>query len=282
MEERTEYVIPGGVILCTAKETGTPFQIPNTGMEVYSIEELCYYLYHHVFLLSRSMFTQEMADWLEQEFGMVETAQKLSLMLREKRSLKDIVVTLLCSADYYTEAEIRSLIHIMDEIEQLSQVKKEKVKADCYLEGGNYVEAQKRYQHVMQMEGALEFSVKEFGELLYHMALCYVNTGAFKEAVSALEEAYGKNGEKESLMARLYLLKICGRNEECREAAEEAELPKEEWEMLEHNFQRLQGEARELPIYKKILALFDGEEDCFYTTERILERWKEDFVKKSI
>ena len=281
MEERTDYVIPGGVILCTAMEAREALRIPNTGVEVYSVEELCYYLYHHVFLLSRRMFTQEMADWFEKVLGMGETAQKLSSMLREKRSLKDIVVMILCSADYYTEAEIRSLIHIMDEIEQLSSVRREKVKADCYLEGGNYAEAQKRYQQVMQMEGALEFSVEEFGELLYHMALCYVNTGAFEEAVSALEEAYGKNGKKESLLARLYLLKICGREDECREVAEQADLPSKEWEEIKRNFQGLKEEARKLPIYNKVLGLFE-QGDCFDTTGRILECWKDEFTKKSI
>ena len=279
MEERADYVIPGGVILCSAKETGTPFRIPDAGMEVYSVEELCYYLYHHVFLLSRRMFTQEMADWLGKELGMEETAKKLSAMLKEKRSIKDIVVMLLCSADYYTEAEIRSLIHIMDEIEQLSTVRREKVKADCYLESGNYSEAQKRYQQVMQMEGALEFSMEEFGELLYHMALCYVNTGAFQEAVAAFKEAYAKNGEKESLLAMLYLLKICGREDECREMA--GELPAGEWEELSNNFNRLKKEAGRLPIYTKIQGLFE-QEDCFDTTERILACWKDEFIKKSI
>ena len=281
MEERADYVIPGGVILCSAKETGTPFRIPDAGMEVYSVEELCYYLYHHVFLLSRRMFTQEMADWLGKELGMEETAKKLSAMLKEKRSIKDIVVMLLCSADYYTEAEIRSLIHIMDEIEQLSTVRREKVKADCYLESGNYSEAQKRYQQVMQMEGALEFSMEEFGELLYHMALCYINTGAFQEAAAAFKEAYAKNGEKESLLAMLYLLKICGREEECQEAAREEKLPSEEWEEIVRNFQGLKEEARKLPIYTKIQGLFE-QEDCFDTTERILARWKDEFMKKSI
>ena len=39
-----------GYILCQTKKAQRPYFIENISMNIYSIEELCYYLYHNLYL----------------------------------------------------------------------------------------------------------------------------------------------------------------------------------------------------------------------------------------
>lgn len=278
MEERMEPTIPGGIILCSAKESERPYRIPGTDVLVYSMEELCYYLYHHIYFLSREMFTITLAEWMQEEFGMTETAKKLGRLLSEKCSLKDLIVTILCSVDYYVENEIRSLVHIMEELDQLSQVKKSKMKADCLLNEGKINEAFEEYQSVIQREEILEFSTEEYGNLLHNMALCYAQMDSMNEAKEAFLEAYEKNHHKESLLAWSKLLQIEG-EEDARQHSYDQGVTSQEYEKIGRLLSDLEKEADELPISKGIKRMFDNEEEGFRAVDLILDRWQQDYIR---
>lgn len=68
---------------------------------------------------------------------MEETADKLDRMREDHNNLKDIVVTLCCSCDYYTESEINELIVIMDQTQNVPMRGRQKIKADTYLKSGS-------------------------------------------------------------------------------------------------------------------------------------------------
>lgn len=60
-----------------------------------------------------------MTDWIRKEARLPVVADKIETMIEGYSSLKDIVVTILCGCDYYSEQEIKALIVIMSEIENL-------------------------------------------------------------------------------------------------------------------------------------------------------------------
>ncbi len=43
-----------GYILCQVKKAEKPFYIENISTNIYSIEELCYYLYNNLYLVDSS------------------------------------------------------------------------------------------------------------------------------------------------------------------------------------------------------------------------------------
>ena len=44
-----------GYILCQTKKAQRPYFIENISMNIYSIEELCYYLYHNLYLADHTV-----------------------------------------------------------------------------------------------------------------------------------------------------------------------------------------------------------------------------------
>ena len=46
-----------GYILCQVKRAKVPYYIENISMNIYSIEELCYYMYHNIYLFDHQRGT---------------------------------------------------------------------------------------------------------------------------------------------------------------------------------------------------------------------------------
>ena len=66
-----------GYILCQTKKAQRPYFIENISMNIYSIEELCYYLYHNLYLADHTVFNEELCNWLRDELELVHLAAKL-------------------------------------------------------------------------------------------------------------------------------------------------------------------------------------------------------------
>ena len=98
----------GKLIKCASRIAEHPYCFKATRTNVYSIEEVCYYLKHNIYMMQEEVFDRAFADWIRGELGMEETADKLDKMRKDHNNLKDIVVTLCCSCDYYTEQESSS------------------------------------------------------------------------------------------------------------------------------------------------------------------------------
>ena len=53
-----------GLILCSRK-SDIPYKIPDASINIYSIEELSYYLYNNAYFLDENFFSDELIDYIE-------------------------------------------------------------------------------------------------------------------------------------------------------------------------------------------------------------------------
>ena len=56
-----------GYILCQTKRAETPYYIENISTNIYSLEELCYYFYHNLYLIDRTIINEELCSWIQEE-----------------------------------------------------------------------------------------------------------------------------------------------------------------------------------------------------------------------
>ena len=125
----------GKLILCSGERTKRPYGFTSTGIRIYSIEELCYYLYHHVYMIDEDMFSDDLLDWIEMELKLTERARMLKNLKKQKSDLKTMVTVVLCSADYYTEHEIKVMLKLLDDMIGMPSIKRSCIKANNYLQG---------------------------------------------------------------------------------------------------------------------------------------------------
>ena len=242
----------GKLIFCTGQVAEKPYTFPFTKTKVYSMDELNYYLYNNIYLISEDTFQLSLCDWLENELLLPEVADKIRSLLSRRNSLKDIVVSLLCSADYYTEQQIRELIQVMEQIERMPLIKKRKIKADNYLVFGQYAKASSEYEAIVDAPEAAVFSGVEYGDIYHNLAVAKARTISASEAAKFYLLAYRRNQKEESLTQYLYALLLSKNKEEFEAACDEFSISKERQVQLEEDIFVKELAALETADYESI------------------------------
>ena len=101
----------GELILCRQPMAATPFYIENASLNIYSLEELCYYIYHNTETLDPMLISDELLDWIDQELSFTALSERLRTQKRSGMPFHVQIETILSSCGYLTPAEIRDTVH---------------------------------------------------------------------------------------------------------------------------------------------------------------------------
>ena len=96
-----------GLLLC-AKKAKNPYVLPDK--KIYSIEELCYYIYNNPYMINITFFTRELIDFIENELSMVSLAQKLKRGIDYGENIVDLVMHIFDASNYYTTAQTQAYV----------------------------------------------------------------------------------------------------------------------------------------------------------------------------
>lgn len=198
----------GKLIQCSSPLALTPYHFRLTDTNVYSMEEVCYYIWHNIYMIQEEVFDREFVMWIEKELHMEETSHKLACLIQDHKNLKDIVVTICCSCDYYDEEEINALIRLMDEIEQMPAYARKKHKGDTYLACHSYEKALEEYEKVFESDEILRAEKEAYGSIFHNMGVAYSNLAEFRKAAEYFLKAYEQNKKDASLSQGLFALRL--------------------------------------------------------------------------
>ena len=67
----------GNYILCHERRAKRPYYIEAAGVNIWTIEELCYFLCEYVWLVDRSLLSEKLCDWVDKELQMPRLAKLL-------------------------------------------------------------------------------------------------------------------------------------------------------------------------------------------------------------
>lgn len=196
----------GKLILCSGKRTNRPYVMPNTGHRVYSIEELCYYIYNNIYSIDETFFTDSLVDWIGTELCLISRAEKLEMSLKQGADFKTLLVIVMCSSDYYTEQEIKRLLATVDDMRIMPPAKRWFIKANSYLKGKQYSEAAAQYDRLLVSDEATSLNPRDYGDVLHNKAIATLHISGLEGALELFEQAYERNHREESLRQYLYTL----------------------------------------------------------------------------
>ncbi len=233
----------GTLILCSGSRTNKPFVFPATGVRIYSIEELCYYIESHIYFIDRDTFSYALFNWIGTELGLAARAEKLKLLKDQKADIKTLLAAILCSADYYTEPEIKRLIKTIDEVNGMSPLKRSSLRAFSYLKSRKYTEAAAEYEQLLNSKEAANMTPEEYGDILHNLAIARIHCMGLSEASETFRQAYERNHRKESVRMYLYTLRLCNRMDQFHEKAEEYGIRSDECEEILLTMEELTEQA---------------------------------------
>lgn len=203
----------GKLIQCSSRLAKRPYHFHMTDTRVYSIEEVCYYIRKNIYIMQGEVFDLDFATWLREELGMEETADKMEAMIKNHDNLKDIVVTLCCSCDYYEESQINEMIRIMDKTDHLPKRDKLKIQADNELLCSHYERAVEIYMSILRSEDMMDAGPAEYGPVYHNIGVAFGRLGEYEKAAESFLRAYEKNHRKDSARSYLFALRLADKDE---------------------------------------------------------------------
>lgn len=266
----------GKIILCCGEKAQNPWYIKETDTKLYSIEELCYYIYNNIYIISTRFFTLGLAGWIEEELKLPVLADKLKKLIFGKNSCKDMVVTVLCGSDYYQEEELKELLVVMDRLTHMSEVQREKYKADLWLKKKRYTLAAIEYQKLLGGQPE-ELTPEETGDIYHNIGITCLHTGTLEEAAQYFLQAYGRNHNRESLKSYVQVCKMAGISVSQLSGEEEKELLKE-YEESKENYKETADYRR---LKQAVEQKLQGNTGAYHEEmNQLLKEWKREYRKK--
>lgn len=180
----------GGYYLCGTARARHPYYIESIGLNIWSIEELCYYMKENVYLLDETILNGRLCDWLAGELGLERLARILKKALEKEAPAMDFVMPVFQECGYLTRTE---LLYFKEELLQVQiepQDVRKKMKADYLVSYGMYVRAIEEYEKILLKRSPGRLGTQFYATVLENMAAAYARLFRFEEAADCLWESY--------------------------------------------------------------------------------------------
>lgn len=192
----------GELILCNQMLAALPYYIDEASLNIYSLEELSYYIENNVFLLEEDFMNEELCTWIDKELGLTEVAAKLRSIYRGGGTLAEFVEYILSRSGYLGREQIRQIGSALKDMENKSEFECVKMKADRYVENKRYINAIYEYRKLIEMKD--EQNVILRGNVWHNLGCAYAGLFFFREAAMCFKRAYELNENPESMRECLY------------------------------------------------------------------------------
>ena len=267
--------------LCLGKLSQTPYFLSGLGVNIYSMDELCYYLHENAYILDNDLFDIRLCDFIRENLEMPELADLIRKMIREDKPLGEIVTTLFLVTGYLDEDEIRHVRQVLVDNASLSFAAKRKVRGDNLLVANKYTRAIEEYQYVISGLSKEE-EPELYSSILHNMGCAYAHMFLLEKASEFFKQAYDTDGDRESLVMYLIALRLSKSKEEFNRIVVKNGYD----DRISLEAVRRMSTAREAnidtPYAKQLLEMLDLHDagrisDYYKAVDEILEAWKSDY-----
>ena len=274
------------IILCTSKTADTPFTFLNTKVEIYTYEELCFYIYNNTVLISKSSLSDKLFEWIRDELGMDELADKLIGMMNKTAYAQDLLIEILSAGNYYTIEEIKNYAEAWQKYRKLDRLQKAKLKADGYLAYRRYIKAATFYDDIID-ETDENTDPVFLGNIYHNRGVAAANNMDLEEAKEYFLRAYELNDNPDSMKSYFYIVAITLDTSTLRTEIRNQGLPDDYLEEIMAEIGESKDDVREMTIFAMLqrAAYNKMNKDMTDYDKRmdiILSELKDDFREQAI
>ena len=258
--------------LCRAKAAKHPFYIERIDINIYTIEELCFYLWKNVSLLDESILNEKLCDWLEGELGMQRLAFHLREKLKDAESIAELVLPVFREVRYLNAAEMYAVKEQIGKLEVQTEDIRRKIRADLLVNYGMYSGAVSLYRQILQNRNQGKTGLQFYAGVLSNMAGAYGRMFLFREAADCLWQSYEMVRSNAVYRSYLAILPLYLSEEDYKKRLEELKVPKEQLDKIEEEKQEVLAKAEKMQKIEnagqETLARFLQEEKRKYHKSR--------------
>lgn len=191
------------VLLCKGNKALKPYYIEDIRKKIYTLEELCYYLYHNTVLCAEELVRFQLAHWIGHQLGFQDLSESLLRILEKEKRPEKIASQIFAYADYLTKQEREAVCEKIRRNSELSWNERKKMRADYYVLEKHYQDAIREYEDILLQK---EYNTaKEKHHIIYDIGCCYAHMFYFDLAYDCFIRACDMEiSQKEDLRAALF------------------------------------------------------------------------------
>ena len=269
-----------GLLLC-GKRTTNPYYIEEAGINIYSIEELCYYLYNNTYMVGAEFFNHELAKFVTEELELPALGQRIKQKVDFKADVAEMVMEILTSAAYYSHEECKGIEDTIKALGSKSKPERMKARADMLFDRKRYVSAANAYKDILN-SSETEYEASFIADIWNNLGVVYAKQFLFIDAVNCFRLACDIN-RKEEFFDNMVCAAIFSRDDNVlSDITAQYQIGDG---MLEQYMKAIEGNRKLLVREKEFMELkdrlkYDGSIELAAFNEdirRILGRWKEEY-----
>lgn len=257
----------GELILCRQPLAATPYYIENAMLNVYSLEELSWYIYHNTETIDDDFISEQMIVWIDEVLNFPALADRLRSLKQSGMPLYAQVEALLSSCGYLTPKEIRETVQDIMHYADLTPEERKKRRADQLMNDGKPRRALLIYQELLSDP---DINRSFYGNVCHNTGYAYASLFMFREAAEYYRKAYEHNTGSRSLSQLLFCLMELHDDKAINDVVENYHIRAEQLEMAEKVFEAANNSSE---VQEAIKQAQDSPEKSY-------THLKDDYIRK--
>lgn len=269
---------------CIGKVADTPYYLECACINIFSMEELAYFLYENSLIVDTTLMKKELCVFIDEELGLYDLSAQLLQLINNDGRLADFVSTILSYMDYCPEQELEELVKNLADSDDSRNLCRRRSRGDVLLSGKKYVGAIREYEMALSFIGKEEVENSELTALYNNLGVAYAKLFYFERAAECFEHSCEIEYSREAAMNYLAALRLSMNREEyiqrIKQENADVKLVNEQEKRIDDSVQRLGGRI-DYARFKRAVECKEKGEMAEYHSEilKILGHIKEEYRK---
>ena len=207
-----------GYDLCRVKTADEPFYLENISTNIYSIEELCFFLHEKVYLVDETVMNEKLCDWVRDSLGLKKLAKQLADLLDKESGVAAFVMPVFREIGYLAPGQMRSFQESLNKIEVQPEEIRHKLKGDYFVRSGMFGNAVNEYLQILDKQGEGNSRTVFYSQVWNNLGCAFARMFRFEDAADCFRKAWMLVHTKETLRKYVSVLPLYMTQEEYKDA----------------------------------------------------------------
>ena len=261
-----------GLILC-GKQAENPYYIKETDINVYSLEEINYFIYHNIHLVYKDFFCKELFDYIENDLGRPDIAGHLRMLEQQKAMLKDFISFLFKATQYLSQSELSRITPLVMNIDMMTESERRKMTADRLYDAKKYGSACRIYSEILAQRGKEKLADTFFAQISFSIGIIYAKLFMGKTANYYFRLAYDLSPEPKYAKACVYMSIVNDDEEELLDTIVRYKISDDSLSAIRNSVKSAKAEIENSDETAEFVESF-GSGSSY---QKVIEKWKQEY-----
>ena len=180
----------GNNILCGHSLAKSPLYIESVHINIYSLEELCWFLSNNPALAPEVIADEKLSEWLFDECGLDGVKREYDKLEAGDGNISERLMWIFTKSHYFSDGELRALKGKIEALDAMSETERQKKKGDELVKYGKYKRGISCYEKILSADDIKNEPPEFLASVYYNTGVAYVKMFQSGKALEFFYKAY--------------------------------------------------------------------------------------------